>query len=354
MINLEGPTCQLMRFVPFAMVSFFCCLSAFSQDKGLPLITNISARVNGGHYQNWSILQDDRGVIYVGNGFGVQEYDGLNWRMITLPNGSYGRKLMKDSSGTIFVASAAELGYLEADRLGRMGYRSLLEYIPEQDRSFTTVRDISITPEGIYFCSSERLFRFTKPAVSGEDWKVKIWRPVQDNEGFDFCALVGDSLYIQLTKQGLAVMLNDSLVVVTPPEHGPGAPLRFMMKAPALNGSVVASALSLGLLIYDGKTFERFRTDPDTLGQSWISACEFLPSGEMFLATFNDGLLMVDKFGKILHQINSGNGLMSETTSAAFTDTFGNVWITQIGGIAQIEYATGISVYPLPSVGITY
>ena len=45
-------------------------------ESGRPFIRNYEAREYQAHSQNWSILQDQRGVMYFGNSIGVLEYDG--------------------------------------------------------------------------------------------------------------------------------------------------------------------------------------------------------------------------------------------------------------------------------------
>ncbi|MGH7602060.1 MAG: hypothetical protein ACREOI_37325, partial [bacterium] len=40
-------------------------------ETGLPFIRNYGPKEYGAHAQNWTILQDERGVMYFGNGIGV-------------------------------------------------------------------------------------------------------------------------------------------------------------------------------------------------------------------------------------------------------------------------------------------
>jgi len=52
-----------------------------SAERGLPFLRNFPAREYGAFFQNWCVTQDPRGLIYVGNNFGVLEYDGVRWRL---------------------------------------------------------------------------------------------------------------------------------------------------------------------------------------------------------------------------------------------------------------------------------
>ncbi len=54
-------------------------------EEGKPFIRNYPPDVYGGGGQNWGMVQDARGVIYIGGSRGVLEYDGVSWRLIATP-----------------------------------------------------------------------------------------------------------------------------------------------------------------------------------------------------------------------------------------------------------------------------
>jgi hypothetical protein len=57
-------------------------------EAGRPFIRHYTRKEYRASDQNWAIVQDDRGVMYVGNSVGVLEYDGVSWRLIQVPNKS--------------------------------------------------------------------------------------------------------------------------------------------------------------------------------------------------------------------------------------------------------------------------
>ena len=77
----------LKKYV-FLWILFSCSLllKAQSDQAGMPFIKNFSPQEYEQHPQNWAILQDNRGIIYIGNGNGVIEYDGEEFRLIEMPN----------------------------------------------------------------------------------------------------------------------------------------------------------------------------------------------------------------------------------------------------------------------------
>ena len=64
-------------------------------------VQNYAPEDYGAHAQNWSMVQDERGLLYIGNTQGVLEYDGVTWRLIPIPNRSIPRALAIDADGTL-------------------------------------------------------------------------------------------------------------------------------------------------------------------------------------------------------------------------------------------------------------
>ena len=54
----------------------------FQTDVGHPFLTYFGPADYDAAGQNWAIIEDERGVIYVGNNVGLLEYDGVSWRLL--------------------------------------------------------------------------------------------------------------------------------------------------------------------------------------------------------------------------------------------------------------------------------
>ncbi len=62
-------------------------LSAQVNSKGNPLMVSYDYAQTGGSEWNYSIIKDDRGIVYLGNEIqGVLEFDGINWNSIRINN----------------------------------------------------------------------------------------------------------------------------------------------------------------------------------------------------------------------------------------------------------------------------
>ncbi|HNX96817.1 MAG TPA: histidine kinase, partial [Candidatus Aminicenantes bacterium] len=93
-------------------------------EQGDYFLRNFTPREYGAFFQNWCVAQDRNGLIYVGNGLGILEYDGARWRLIRTEKGASVRSLAVDGLGRVFVGAIREFGCLAPDPQGTMRYVS--------------------------------------------------------------------------------------------------------------------------------------------------------------------------------------------------------------------------------------
>ena len=90
-----------------------------AQEQGRLYLQNFSFKDYEAHQQNWVTVQDRAGVIYVGNNWGILEFDGLNWRLITTDKNSTVIALDIDQNDRIYVGAEDGIGYLQRDQFGQ-------------------------------------------------------------------------------------------------------------------------------------------------------------------------------------------------------------------------------------------
>jgi hypothetical protein len=151
---------------------------------------------------NWSVLQDKRGIIYVGNDLGVLEFDGVYWRAIDIPNHK-ARSLALAEDGTIYVGGKDEFGSLTPDSRGSLQYKSLLHHLENNKRNFGNVWSTHSTKKGIYFRTHQYLFRWNP-----HTGKSNVWSP---SNKFNAAHTREGKYFIQDENHGLMQVVNDSL-----------------------------------------------------------------------------------------------------------------------------------------------
>jgi len=322
-------------------------VSVAAGKAGMPLMTVYHSKEFGGHTQYWAIEQDDRGVMYIGDGYGIQEFDGSSWRLISNANHSFCRSLAKDADGRIYAGSTDMLGYLEADDQGEMRYHSLIEMIQPKDRIFNYVWSVHATHAGIYFQTQERIFRFRQSTSNGaEKWQVDVWQP-QRLFGYSFW--IDQTLYVQQIGIGLMKMVNDSLILLAGGEQFADDRIHIMLPFPNKSGNCLVATFGRGLFLWDGNSFRPFQTEADDLLRTGMPYAGVITPDSCFaLGTLSSGLLVIDRDGRTKHHFTQASGFISNTVSCLFVDRQKNLWAGMDGGVAVLEYHSPVSEFSVP------
>ncbi|HEX9006888.1 MAG TPA: hypothetical protein VF889_06315, partial [Bacteroidota bacterium] len=324
------------------------------REIGRPFITTISHRQTGGQFQSWSIVQDSRGVVYVGNNAGVLEYDGQSWRLIETTQRNIARSLAIDSSGHIFVGSTGDFGWLVPDSTGALRDVSLLNLVPEKEQSFGYVWTIRALNDAVYVQSREHLFRLrqVQPSPSSGNpsvrsgWQVKVWNPVGK---FFYGFVLGHDYYLQQGGVGLMKMVGDSLTLL--PGGGQFADERLQVMLPFDQGNkpgesqtILVGTFNRGLFLFDGREFRPLHTEADSLlKDGTIYVGTLLSDGNIAIATLSRGLVVIDHQGRLLMHLDARSGLLTNAVNALFVDREGLLWVAPENGLHIIETPSPLS-----------
>ena len=133
-------------------------------EEAFPFIQNYTVADYKKGNQNWDIIQDKRGLIYVANNDGLLEFDGITWRVIKGTSSTVISSLAINEEGTIFVGGKSEIGFLKLDSIGDLNYTSFLNKVPEEYHNFDRVWETWIFGDTLIFQTSHKIFfyRFRK------------------------------------------------------------------------------------------------------------------------------------------------------------------------------------------------
>ncbi|MCP5101973.1 MAG: response regulator [bacterium] len=320
------------------MFLFIPCL-IYPQQAGLKYLKNYSRQDYGEQPQNWAVVQDQRGVIYVGNNGCVLEFDGGDWRIIYVKDKTSVRSLAIDENGTIYVGSHNEMGYLAPTVGGSLEYVSLRKQIHDEELEFSLVRRIHAAKEGIYFQAWECLLRW-----NGR--KFRIWKP---RDRFDSSFLCNGIFYIRDNERGLFQMEGDALMPV--PGGDIFADAEIFMMAPHKDKKLLIATRVKGCYLYDGKGISPFPTGVDgylkekKLYHGIGLSSDGLPSGDYALATLWGGVVIIDSNGHLKQIFDKKSGLQDNNVKYVYEDGQGHLWLGLHYGISRIEYASPFSLY---------
>jgi len=314
------------------------CFRLAAQNYGKPLIQNYEPARYKAQTQNWAIVQDDRGVIYVGNNDGVLEYDAHEWRLIATKNKTVARSLA-NYKGKVYVGAVGDIGFLAPDSIGKMAYTSLLDKIPKKERDFTDVWRTFSTPDGVFFFANHLLMRY-------KDGKMTTFKP---DSAFHLGFQVNNQLFVREWNKGLLQFQNNLLI----PVRGSSifAKERIYAMLPYDDKRILIATRSKGLFLYDPTTEEKFipfisQADPFLLENQIYSGITKKINGETYfiLGTLRGGMVILNKKGEIRQIIDKSSGLQDENINSFFIDSQNALWVSLDKGISRIELSSPLSI----------
>ena len=316
------------------LLLFTLTLSCFAQELGRFPLRNFNHRDYSGHSQNWAILQDTRGLVYVANNEGVLEYDGSDWRHISI-NGALSRCLAIDSVGRIWVGGQDEFGYLASDSIGSIKYYSLTNRLPSYCLPIGLVRQVFTTKEGVYFSSNQYLF-----LVKGEN--IKIWKP---KTFFHRTHCVSGTIFTNQPEYGLTYIKNDSLKLV--PQTNKVSKELIYMLLPLDNKKILIGTQANGFYTYNTNALRsdttiqtdsiitKFKTNDDQFfKENLVYSGINLPNGLIAVGTSRKGVVILNSKGEVTRKINQSSNLQDEAVWNLYLDNQENLWMALNNGIS--------------------
>ena len=300
--------------------------AGLAAELGHPPVSAFQPRDYGAQSQNWAIVQDLRGLIYVGNGEGVLEFDGVRWRLIPTPNRTPVRSLALDAAGRVYVGAVGEAGYLAPDARGQMTYVSLNPRLDGARTRFSEVWRIHPTSAGIYLFTRECIFLLTADGL--RSWQTE--RPLHNAYG------VGERFFVQEMDVGLLELDGQRLKPL---------PCGELFKQDKIfcilpwAGQLLIGTRARGLCLYDGARLTPFPTEADAyLKEHLLYQGAVLPDGTLALATLEGGTVLLSGAGKVELILDPRAGLPDKTVYCLCPDRQGGLWMGLGHGLARVQW----------------
>jgi signal transduction histidine kinase len=312
---------------------------AADTETGLPFFHEYFSPQDYGYQpQNWSVVQDSRGVVYVANNDGVLEYDGVSWRLIPPSAGSQARSMVVrslavDAQDVVYVGIQGDFGYLKPDSTGTLHYESLLHYVAPEDQDFADVWGTHATAEGVYFQAQSRLFRWDGDTV-------KVWR---SDEGFHTSFVVGGQFYVREGGVGLQAMLGETLHLVS--DGARFADLKIYVMLPHSGSRILIGTREQGLFLYDGETAVPFKTEVDAFLQAALlyHGCT-IPGGYFALSTLGQGVAIIDEQGRLVQVLDQNGAIEDGVVNYVYYDRQDGLWLALNNkGIMRVDMLSPLS-----------
>ena len=304
-----------------------------TQELGLPYIQNYSYQDYGAGPSNWQIIQNQEGLIYIGNKEGILEFDGVAWRLIQLPNRGVVLSLAISPDNRIYAGGYNELGYLEPDSLGQLSYVSLKQYLDPEVRNFGEVWGVHVVENSIYFQTANYLM----------DWSNDKFDIIQSDSEFHN-SINGPKGLILVDERGPLLLKNQRLISYFLNQVVPQDNIRFIL--PSKIGESIVGTAKDGLFLLENDSLKPIPTSADTYFQeNFIYRGIHLSNGWYAIATLRGGVVIIDEKGAPIQYLDKSRGIINDQVHHLFEDNQGGLWISTALGVSRAEVISPYTVF---------
>jgi hypothetical protein len=300
-----------------------------ANEFGAPLLRNFPPRTYRGHDQVWSIVESAAGTMLFGNHHCVLEYDGLTWRPIDIPGGSYLRALARDAVGTVWVAGTNELGRLVTGADGRLAFASLRASVPPELGNLGAICCVHALADGVWFLSNQALLRWS-------DTQFDVW-PMDDRKVVlsfpwrDTLLVARDAGWLLARPGGKWEPIGDA-------KAGEVLPRGFVTQPDV---TVLLLTGTPGFQRFDGTSLTPYPTPID----EWLKTkkayfVQVLSDGRLFITSLQGGALIVARDFSSEIWLDEIAGLATMTAIRGAEDRFGGLWVGSDRGIVRVDLAS--------------
>lgn len=322
----------LLRTIQYFI--FIFCFSSVISANNRPHIINLYKKDYLAANKNWSVGQDERGSTYFGNDIGLLEFDGIDWKLHSMPNSLIVRSVAVKSHKTIFTGGYEEFGRWDRDISGELKYTSISNKLKKFQAKNESFWKIWITKDCVYFQSFNSIYVYDYNTV----------KPITNGKNFLFLLKVRDELWVQEMHGVLYRIVNNRLKKVEGSDIFRNMDVRVIL--PFTSNKYLIGTASNGIYLYDGKKFTMWNNSlSETLHRDELNCGILSTWGTYFLGTILRGIYEVDQTGKIVSHVSSQNTLQNNTVLSLYQDNMGNMWAGLDRGIAYIEYNKNMSYF---------
>ncbi len=320
------------KIILYIVVILFFSTSTFAYNR--PHVINIYKENYHAANKNWSVGQDERGVMYFGNDIGLLEFDGIDWELHSMPNSTIVRSVAVLSHKTLFTGGYEEFGRWDRDISGKLKYTSISNLLKKFHSKNESFWKIWIGKNCVYFQSFNSIYIY--------DYKTV--KELSSTRNFLFLLKVRNEFWVQEMHGSLFRLVDNKLQKIEGSDLFHNSDVRVIL--PFSSNKYLIGTSSKGVYIYDGKKFTEWNASLSKLLHSEELNCGILSTrGSYLLGTILGGIYEVDKTGKIVDHISSNNVLQNNTILSLHEDNLGNVWAGLDRGIAYIGYLKNMSCY---------
>ena len=304
-------------------------------ERGFPLLQNFEPPLPEADSQNLGVVVDPRGQVLVANGSGVLTFDGARWGHIPIGRTRSAFAIALGAGGKVAVGGVDDLGLLEVDEVGSLGFRSLLGQVPEVYRPLGQILTIDAAGDGFLFMAERVLFHW-------DGARLEVLREFPAGRPVARTFAVGTRPMVWNRDDGLLLFSERRLVPWPGGDLFRGRRVDALLPAP---GGILVSVRGEGLfLLKDGVA-----TPWSPQASAWaiknrVFVALDLSDGRFAFGSLVGGALLVAPDGSIDQLIDSRFGLSDDFVTGLALDGEGSLWLALDSGLVRAEISSPLTL----------
>ena len=287
-------------------------------------------------YANWTLIQDQDGIIYVGNTIkGVIEFDGQRVKRIIknkVPMNAFVREMGMDSRNTIYVGTGNNFGYLQKNKFGDQEYISLSDELPKKDELTSTFWGLCVHHDTTFFQTEDAVYLYRYK---------KFLRVFKFKETVHVLNETPNGVFLRVWGKGLMRFNKDKGFQLIPGTAKIFAQNRVDALYLLQSGDHLLVSRNVGFyLLKKNGTVEKvqnpFINQYVIEGHSYMGS-SVMKNGKIPVITSDRGILFLNQDLSLNAEIGVKSGLHEEGFSYYIQDRAGDIWGAN-SGITKISF----------------
>ena len=284
------------------------------------------------HTANRKVLQGPNGMVYVGNGSTLLEFDGVRWRKYDLPNATRVRDFTFHE-GLLYAGTTSDLLVLRPNAQRQPEWHSLVADWPAEKKRFGDIWYTVSWGQWVIFLAEEHLFV----------WDGQQIHDLERPDGqLDMLVAAGGRLWVSDRKGRLFRFSPDTLRLQPVLRFAPDMRFRDALDWP--DGRILLFSRHHGLWWLEK---DRLQAADDSvqapLKDQFLYDAELLPDGTVAVGTIGHGLLLLDSNLHLLRRLTREDGLFSNLQAAVGTDDQGGLWSVGDNGLQRLQWPSPLT-----------
>jgi AraC family chitin signaling transcriptional activator len=326
---------NLQENVRWLFVLTMLCCYGFSRgqllsEKGVPGIVNYTPAQYLNMGKIWNISSAPNGLVYMSCDQGLLEYDGFRWRNFKGSRGIHRAVKVKNDS-IFFTGSDMDFGIWKRNTFGQLEYQSLYPF-KEGNPLNEEFWQVHLQNENALFVSFFNLYLY-----NGEQL-TKIPAPQKFSGSFS----VDGEVYFADEKLGLFRLNRFILEKICDNPTSTSFQIKGVYNIEEGKLMVVTNEDGLWIL-EDGKLKPYNCHLSDLIKKAKVFSFESFGDQNIAYGTIQQGLIIADKNGNIIHHINKVKGLPNNTVLSMHWLPKGQLWLSMDYGLSRLILANAFS-----------